>query len=116
MRIINLTPQTTTAAPLNVTAAIVATHAAADEEHRELRLLAMCGDLNTLEAALLAEQATRTAERRVSRLHATGTLAAVTTLDLTPAIADGTPEHWERDADSVLHAAILQDLADADLL
>jgi hypothetical protein len=91
---------------MNVAAAIVAAHAAAEHERRELRMLERCGELLTIDAQLLAAAATARAERQAARLSAVKQTGRATTIDL--AI-------WGDDCDG-LYAAVRRDLAAASLL
>lgn len=92
--------------PMQVLAAIVATHAAADQERRELRMLVRCGELHDVDAHILGADATALAERRAARLAATRHIGHATTIDL--AI-------WDSDADG-LEPAIRGELAASSLL
>ena len=91
---------------LNVSAAIVATHAAADAELRELRLLTRCGDLMAVDAEILAAGVTGYADRRSARLAAVRHEGQATTLDTAL---------WGGDLDG-FDAAVRRDLAAAELL
>src|SRR5688500_16112600 len=93
------------AIPLHVTVAIVAAHAAAEAERRELRMLARCGELLDIEAAVLGADAAALAERRATRLQAIKHVGCASTIDL--AI-------WDGDADG-LAASVRSELADASL-